>query len=270
MLVYVRGAGDIASGIALRLHRSGFDVVMADVAEPTCIRRTVAFCEAIRTGSATVEGVRARLARDASQARAIVDGGDIAVAVDPDASLVDGLRPDGLVDAILAKRNLGTTMGMAPAVVGVGPGFTAGLDCHVAVETKRGHHLGRALYSGSPAPNTGVPGVIAGHAADRVLRAPATGPFECVAAIGDAVHAGGVVARVAGEPMVATIDGVLRGLLAPGIQATRGMKAGDIDPRGDASFCLSVSDKARAVAGGVLEGLLHVWSESGEGARHGR
>lgn len=257
MLVYVRGAGDIATGIALRLHRVGCQVVMADIAEPTCIRGTVAFSEAIRLGEARVEDVTARLAADARVARAIAAAGDVAVVVDPDARMIGALAPDAVVDAILAKRNLGTSMDMAPVVVGVGPGFTAGIDCHAAVETKRGHYLGRAIYQGSPIANTGVPGVIAGVGADRVLRAPADGPFECVRAIGDAVSAGEVVGRVAGEPMVATIDGVLRGLIASGVRVVRGMKSGDIDPRGERAFCDTVSDKASAVGGGVLEAIMH-------------
>lgn len=258
MLVYMRGAGDIATGIALRLHRAGLAVVMADIAEPTCIRRTVAFCEAIRLGEACVEGVCARLAHDAAQARAIADTSDIAVVVDPAADMLGEMAPDVVVDAILAKKNLGTTIDMAPVVIGVGPGFTAGVDCHAAMETKRGHYLGRALYEGSPIANTGVPGIIAGHGAERVLRAPADGVFEPLAAIGDEVRAGDVVAYVGGVPMPATIDGVLRGLLAPGIRVARGMKSGDIDPRGDASFCDTVSDKASAVGGGVLEAILRL------------
>ncbi len=257
MLTFIRGAGDLATGIALRLHRAGISVVMADIAEPTCIRRTVAFSEAIRCGSACVEDVRASLGATPDELRAIVEQGEVAVAVDPDAELVVDLAPDAVVDAILAKRNLGTTMDMAPIVIGVGPGFTAGEDCHAAVETKRGHYLGRVLYTGSPIANTGVPGIIAGVGAKRVLRSPADGPFECVREIGDIVTAGEVVGRVAGEPMLATIDGVLRGLLAPGVPAFKGMKAGDIDPRGDASFVKTVSDKATAVGGGVLEALCH-------------
>lgn len=258
MLVYMRGAGDLATGIALRLHRAGFEVVCADIAEPTCIRRTVAFSEAIRLGETRVEGARARLARDAREARAIAGSGDIAVVVDPAAEMASELGPDAVVDAILAKKNLGTTIDMAPVVIGVGPGFTAGVDCHAAVETKRGHYLGRALYEGRPIANTGVPGIIAGHGAERVLRAPADGVFEPLAAIGDEVRAGDVVAYVGGVPMPATIDGVLRGLLAPGVHVLRGMKSGDIDPRGDASFCDTVSDKASAVGGGVLEAILRL------------
>lgn len=258
MLVYMRGAGDIATGIALRLHRAGLAVVMADIAEPTCIRRTVAFCEAIRLGEACVEGVCARLAHDAAQARAIADTSDIAVVVDPAADMLGEMAPDVVVDAILAKKNLGTTIDMAPVVIGVGPGFTAGVDCHAAVETKRGHYLGRALYEGSPIANTGIPGIIGGHGSERVLRAPADGTFDPLAAIGDIVRTGDVVARVDGMPMPATIDGVLRGLLAPGVHVLRGMKSGDIDPRGDASFCDTVSDKASAVGGGVLEAILRL------------
>lgn len=258
MLVYMRGAGDIATGIALRLHRAGCRVVMADIAEPTCIRRTVAFCEAIRLGEARVEDVTARLARDAAAACDVVDAGEVAVVVDPQAEMLAALKPDVVVDAILAKKNLGTALNMAPVVIGVGPGFTAGVDCHAAVETKRGHYLGRALYEGSPIANTGIPGIIGGHGAERVLRAPATGAFEPVAHIGDLVKSGDVVAHVAGEPMRATIDGVLRGLLAPGVVAHEGMKSGDIDPRGEVAFCATVSDKASAVGGGVLEAILHL------------
>lgn len=257
MLAFIRGAGDLATGIALRLHRAGIQVVMADIAEPTCIRRTVAMSEAIRCGSAQVEDVRGKLAATVDEARAIAEAGDIAVMVDPEAACLGELMPDAVVDAILAKRNLGTSMDMAPVVVGVGPGFTAGVDCHAAVETKRGHYLGRVLYTGSPIANTGVPGIIAGVGADRVLRAPADGPFECIRQIGDIVQTGEVVGRVAGKPMRATIDGALRGLIAPGVTVHAGMKAGDIDPRGDASFCATVSDKATAVGGGVLEAICH-------------
>ena len=256
MLVVIRGAGDLATGIAVRLHAAGCRIVMCDIAQPTTVRRTVAFSEAIRLGEAVVEGVAARLARDASEARSLAESGVVAVLVDPSAQCIGELAPDVVVDAILAKKNLGTTRALAPAVIGVGPGFCAGDDCHAVVETKRGHYLGRVIWKGSAIPNTGVPGVIAGHGADRVLRAPAAGPFEPVRSIGDEVRAGEVVARVAGVDLPATIDGVLRGLLAPGVPVTPGMKAGDIDPRDVAAHCNTVSDKARAVGGGVLEALL--------------
>ena len=258
MLVQIRGAGDIATGTALRLYRAGCEVVMCDLATPTSIRRTVSFSEAIRLGSCEVEGVRARLAHDVAEALAIVASGEVAVLVDPEASSVPDLTPAVLVDAILAKRNLGTSIDMATVVIGVGPGFTAPRDCHAAIETKRGHYLGQALYEGSPAPNTGIPGVIAGHSADRVLRAPADGTFEPVLKIGDVVRAGQVAATVSGVPMRCTINGVLRGLLQEGVEVTSGMKSGDIDPRCERAHCFTSSDKARAVAGGVLEAICRL------------
>lgn len=256
MLVVIRGAGDIATGIACRLAAAGCQLVLTEVAQPTTVRRTVAFSEAVRLGAATVEGVTCRLAATPAEAAALARAGTPAVLVDPAACCVAELRPDAVVDAILAKRNTGTRITDAPAVIAVGPGFAAGVDCHAVVETKRGHNLGRVIWEGSAAPNTGVPGVIAGHGADRVLRAPAAGLFEPLCAIGDTVRAGEVVAQVGGVPLSATIDGVLRGLLAPGVPVKPGMKAGDIDPRGVREHCFTVSDKARAVGGGVLEALL--------------
>lgn len=258
MLIEIRGAGDIATGIALRLYRAGCSIVMCDLPVPTSIRRTVSFSEAIRLGTCEVEGIRAHLAHSCEEALSITAGGDIAVLVDPDAHLTAQLHPDALVDAILAKKNLGTTSGMAPIVIGVGPGFSAPACCHATVETKRGHYLGQVIYDGAAAPNTGIPGVIAGHSADRVLRAPADGVFEPVLAIGDIVRAGQVAATVAGIPMYCTIDGVLRGLLQQGVEVTSGMKSGDIDPRCERAHCFTSSDKARAVGGGVLEALCHL------------
>ena len=256
MLVVIRGAGDIASGIALRLHRAGMQLVMCDLARPTSIRRTVCFSEAIRLGETRVEGVRGVLCADVSAARTAVAAGDVAVLVDPEAACVRDLAPDALVDAILAKRNLGTTRDMAPVVIGVGPGFTAREDCDAAVETMRGHYLGRVYYEGSPIPNTAVPGLIGGYAGERVMRAPAEGVFEPCVEIGAQVAAGDVCATVAGEPMRATIDGVVRGLLQAGVPVHRGMKCGDVDPRCHPEYIESASDKALAVGGGVLEAIL--------------
>ena len=256
MLVVIRGAGDIASGIALRLFRVGMQVVMCDLAVPTSIRRTVCFSEAIRLGETRVEGVRGVLCADAASARAALASGDVAVLVDPEAACARELAPDVLVDAILAKRNLGTTRDMAPVVIGVGPGFTAREDCDAAVETMRGHYLGRVYYEGSPIPNTAVPGLIGGYAGERVMRAPADGVFEPCVEIGAQVTAGDVCATVAGEPMCATIDGVVRGLLQAGVPVRKGMKCGDVDPRCHPEYIESASDKALAVGGGVLEAIL--------------
>lgn len=257
MLILIRGAGDIASGIALRLHRAGFSVAMTDIAHPTTIRRTVAFSDAVINGTQMVEGVTARCAEDADAVHAALAAGEIPVLVDPDCACCAFLKPDALVDAILAKRNLGTTISDAPIVVGVGPGFTAGTDCHAVVETMRGHTLGRVYYSGTALPNTNIPGLIGGFAGERVLRAPADGVFQGRHSIGDLVESGEVVGTVAGKAMTATISGVLRGLLADGVTVTAGMKAGDVDPRGEQTYCAQVSDKALAVAGGVLEAILH-------------
>lgn len=257
MLVVIRGAGDIATGIALRLHRTGIRLILTDLPQPTSIRRTVCFSEAIRLGQTAVEGVSACLTQTPKEARELAAQGIVAVMADPEGHCIAQLKPDGVVDAILAKKNLGTRMEMAPVVVGVGPGFTAGTDCHAAVETMRGHTLGRVLYSGSPLPNTGIPGNIGGYTAERVLRAPAEGIFEPQMEIGQQVKAGQVAAIVNGQPMLCTIDGCLRGLLQQGVPVFQGMKCGDIDPRCKPEHCLCASDKALAVGGGVLEALLH-------------
>ena len=256
MLVVIRGAGDIATGIALRLWRSHIRVVMTEIPQPTAIRRTVCFSQAVVHGTARVEDVTAKRAETAEEALQILKGGIIPVLPDPEGNCIPRLRPDVLVDAILAKRNLGTRITDAPVVIGIGPGFTAGADCHAVVETMRGHYLGRSLYEGSAMPNTGIPGLIGGFAGERVLRAPADGVFHQLLEIGQQVQQGDVAATVNGEPMICTLDGVLRGILADGTPVHRGMKAGDIDPRCEREHCYCASDKALAVGGGVLEAIL--------------
>lgn len=256
MLVLIRGAGDLASGIALRLHHAGFQVAMTDLPYPTAIRRTVCFSQAIRFGTMTVEDVTAELAASPAHALKILACRRIPVLADAKAACIAALHPHVVVDAILAKRNLGTTITDAPCVIGVGPGFTAGLDCHAAVETMRGHTLGRVIHNGSPIPNTNIPGLIGGFAGERVLRAPADGIFHQLLDIGAIVQTGEVAGEVAGIPMVCQIDGVLRGILADGTPVYQGMKAGDVDPRGKAEYCSLVSDKALAIGGGVLEAIL--------------
>ena len=259
MLIVIRGGGDLATGVALRLYRSGMDVVICETAVPTSIRRTVCFSEAVRLGEMMVEGVTARRAVP-EEIPALLAAGIVPVLVDPEGDCIPGLRPDAVVDAILAKRNLGTTMDMAPAVVAAGPGFTAGTDCHAVVETMRGHYLGRVIYKGSALPNTAVPGLIGGFAGERVLRAPGDGLFRGVREIGDTVLPGDVVGYVGGAPMACTIGGVLRGLLADGVAVHRGMKCGDVDPRCARDHCFCASDKALAVGGGVLEAILHLYT----------
>ncbi len=256
MLVLIRGAGDLASGIALRLYHAKMQVVMTDLPRPTAIRRTVCFSQAILYGAMQVEDVTAEYASSTDKVSEILARGNIPVLADPECKCLEILKPDVVVDAILAKRNLGTKITDAPCVIGVGPGFAVGIDCHAAVETMRGHTLGRVITEGSPIPNTNIPGLIGGFAGERVLRAPADGTFHQVLHIGDVVRQGNVAGMVNGEPMICQIDGMLRGILADGTPVYKGMKAGDVDPRGEESYCYLVSDKALAIGGGVLEAIL--------------
>jgi xanthine dehydrogenase accessory factor len=226
---------------------------MTEIEHPTPVRRTVAFAEAVYDGSAVVEGVEAVLAHGGAEARAACEDGKVAVVVDPAAHIVKELRPELVVDAIIAKRNLGTSKTDAPAVVALGPGFVAGVDCHAVVETMRGHTLGRVLFEGAAIPNTGIPGEIGGKGAERVIRAPRKGVFAATRSIGDQVRAGDAVGLVDGVPVLALIDGILRGLLRSGTRVTPGFKTGDVDPRADREHCFTASDKALAVGGGVLE-----------------
>ena len=261
MRVLIRGAGDLASGIALRLFHAKMEVIMTDLPRPTAIRRTVCFSQAILFGTMTVEDVTAVFAKTSEAAVSILKEKKIPVLADPEAACIAALRPDAVVDAILAKRNLGTKITDAPCVIGVGPGFTAGVDCHACVETMRGHTLGRVITEGSPIPNTNIPGLIGGFAGERVLRAPADGIFRQRLEIGDMVEQNEIAGFVGTEPMRCQISGVLRGLLADGTPVHKGMKAGDVDPRGEVSYCQLVSDKALAIGGGVLEAILRFSEE---------
>lgn len=268
-VVLVRGAGDLATGTILRLHNCGFRVLAVECARPSAIRRRAAFCEAVFDGAATVEGVTARLIDRIEQADAVWNAGEIPLIVDETAVCAAACAPTVLVDAILAKRNLGTTRDMAPITIGLGPGFTAGGDVDAVVETMRGHRLGRVIYDGAALPNTGVPGSIAGFAAERVIHAPASGAMTFVRSpepvdIGSIVRKGQTIGFVGGVPVTATLDGVLRGLIREGYPVTEGLKIADIDPRAqEVQNCTTVSDKARAIAGGVLEAMLHLAGERG-------
>ena len=256
MLVLIRGAGDLATGIALRLFRSHLRVVMTDLPQPTAIRRTVCFSQAILYERYTVEDVTAVHARTQQDVRRILSGGQIPVLADPQASCQTWLRPDVLVDAILAKKNLGTAITDAPLVIGVGPGFCAGRDCHAVVETMRGHTLGRVIRQGEPLPNTNIPGLIGGFAGERVMRAPDDGIFHQLLDIGAHVQPGDIAGTVNGTPMRCTIAGVVRGILPEGTPVHKGMKSGDVDPRGKEEYCATASDKAIAIGGGVLQAIL--------------
>ncbi len=276
MLVVIKGAGDIATGIAVRLHNANIEVALTDISMPTAIRRTVCFSQAVIDGETIVEGIRAVLVSDAEHARYVISKGSIPVFIDETAISALRLNPDALVDSILAKKNLCTRISDAPVVLGVGPGFTAGIDCHAVVETQRGHYLGRVLYKGSAAANTGVPGDIGGYTVERIVRATAEGIFRPVRAIGDTVAANEIVAYVDcsnGDsfPVTASICGVLRGLLSAGVRVHVGMKSGDVDPRCEIAHCFCVSDKALAVGGGVLEAIMHfVFNSTNVEASYGK
>jgi xanthine dehydrogenase accessory factor len=258
--VLIRGGGDLASGVAWRLHQCGFRVYITEIEQPMAVRRKVSFCEAVYDGEATVEGVKAVLTRDPREVSVIWEQGHVPVLVDPRAESRLVIKPHVLVDAVIAKKNLGTSVSDAPLVIALGPGFEAGKDAHYVVETNRGHNLGRLLSSGCAEPDTGLPGPVQGVTADRVLRSPAAGIWRNRADIGDFVKQGDIVGNVEGEPVIAAIEGVLRGLIRPGIRVTPGLKIGDIDPRGLKRFCHTISEKAFAIAGGVLEGIMRTYA----------
>lgn len=257
--VLIRGGGDLASGVAWRLQVSGFKVLMTELKKPLAVRRTVSFCEAVYEGQTEVEGVKALLTDSADGVAAVWEKGCIPVLVDPEAEARHAVRPDVLVDATLAKRNLGISPSHARLVIALGPGFEAGKDAHYVVETNRGHLLGRLLTCGCAQPNTGIPGPVQGVTSERVLRAPVSGAWETQKRIGDLVKQGDLLGLVQGHAVFSRIDGLLRGLIRPGTEVSAGLKIGDVDPRGDASACHTISDKALAIAGGVLEAILRTF-----------
>lgn len=296
LLIICRGAGDLATGIIHRLHRAGHRVIALETDYPAAIRRQVSFCEAVYDGSAVVEGVTARLVPaladaetdtetysgendtpaahivsekwDSSAIEAVLEAGEVPLLIDPKGESIVLLKPDVVVDAIIAKKNLGTTINMAPLVIGVGPGFTAGQDVHLVIESMRGHNLARIITDGMAQPNTGVPGNIAGFTSERVIHAPAAGYIHDVRKIGDIVQKGDEIARIYPDkesydnalseyvPVNATITGIIRGLIREGYYFRKGFKIADIDPReSEITNCFTISDKARSIAGSVLEAV---------------
>lgn len=296
LLIICRGAGDLATGIIHRLHRAGHRVIALETDYPAAIRRQVSFCEAVYDGSAAVEGVTARLVPaladaesdtetysgendtpaahivsekwDSSAIEAVLEAGEVPLLIDPKGESIALLKPDVVVDAIIAKKNLGTTIDMAPLVIGVGPGFTAGQDVHLVIESMRGHNLARIITDGMAQPNTGAPGNIAGFTSERVIHAPAAGYIHDVRKIGDIVQKGDEIARIYPDkesydnalseyvPVNATITGIIRGLIREGYYFRKGFKIADIDPReSEITNCFTISDKARSIAGSVLEAV---------------
>ncbi len=269
--IVVRGAGDLATGVIVRLVNCGFRVLVTECEQPSAIRRQVALSEAVYDGSATVEGVICRRIDKVAEAEVVWAEGAVPLLVDAGADCIETIRPVVVVDAILAKRNLGTHRGMAPITVALGPGFTAGADVDAVIETMRGHDLGRILYTGAAQPNTGVPGLIAGHDLDRVIHAPASGrlrpAFDATGqeiGIGSLVRQGDLLAYIGDTPVIATLDGVVRGLIRADFAVTKGLKIADIDPRIEQKKnCNTISDKARNIAGGVVEAILCLAKQRG-------
>jgi xanthine dehydrogenase accessory factor len=285
-LALIRGGGDLGTGVALRLHRAGWRVLIAELLQPLVIRRKVAFASAIYDGSIEVEGtigLRIHAEHIEYEAGLCWSADQIPVVVDPDRIAAARLCPIAVIDAIMAKHNTGTQIGDAPIVVALGPGFTAGADCHAVIETERGHNLGRVYYQGSAAPNTSTPGIVGGQDALRAVRAPVAGIFYAQHKIGDHVKAGDAIGRVitidvsltdsaagrlaaidrdASQPLGSVIktriDGVLRGILHDGLKVPADTKIADVDPRGATEYCFTVSDKAWAVGGGALEAVLYL------------
>ncbi len=256
-LILIKGAGEQASGIAARCFWAGLRVMMTEIARPLAIRRTVTFSEAVYEGETKVEGITARLTTSLAQAEQQMREGKIAVFVDPEAKILNGLNPFAVVDAIMAKRNTGTARQPGRLTIGVGPGFTAGVDVDAVIETNRSHYLGRVYYQGSAQSDTGIPGDIVGANADRVIHSPAAGIFTTQKKIGDHIEAGDVVGRVDDLPIKAAISGVLRGLMRPGQPVAGRTKLADIDPRNRPEYCEFISDKALAIGGGVLQAVFH-------------
>jgi xanthine dehydrogenase accessory factor len=260
MIVCIKGAGEMATAVAWRLYMANIrKIFMLECPRPLAVRRKVSFCEAVYDDFHEVENVKAVLCHDAEGVERCWQDENVAVVVDPAWRILGSMKADVVVDAILAKKNLGTNLSEAILVVGLGPGFTAGQDVHVVVETNRGHDLGRIIMSGSAEPNTGIPGSIEGFTEERVLRAPLDGQFDPAKKIGEKVATGDMVGDVDNVAVPAGVDGVLRGLIRPGSDVRKGFKIGDIDPRGAKDYCFTISDKARAISGSVLEAVLRVF-----------
>jgi xanthine dehydrogenase accessory factor len=256
VLVLIRGGGDLASGIAVRLVKSGFQVVITELEKPRVIRRSVAFAEAVYQDRVQVEGVSGELVQGAEDARRSLRSGNIPVIIDPDLTILKELKPAVVVDARMTKKPPKQGKEMATLVIGLGPGFSAGENCHAVIETNRGHNLGRVLWSGSAEKNTGIPGQVMNYSSERVLRSPGDGEVQSGAKIGDRVKKGTILALIAGQAILAPFDGILRGLIKPGSLVKKGEKIGDVDPRNDPTLTSRVSDKSRAVGGAVLEAIL--------------
>ena len=259
MITIVRGGGDIASGTIQKLYRSGFKVLILDIDKPSAIRRKVAFCEAVYDKISKVEDIVCKRCSSITEIEQCWNKNEVPLVVDPDGEYIDLLKPDIVVDAILAKKNIGTKLNMAPIVIGLGPGFDAGVNCHVAIETMRGHNLGRLIFNGPTMSNTGVPGIIKGVGKERVIYSPVAGIITNIKDIGDIVEKDEIIAMIDQIPIKANISGVLRGIIRNGYEVPKKFKIADIDPRKEEQQnCYTISDKARAIGGATLEAILYL------------
>ncbi len=269
MRIIIRGGGDLATGVAYRLHRAGFPIIVLELAWPLVVRRKVSLAAAVHEGEVEIEGLLARVAQNFTEASEMALKGIIPVLVSPklpDQIMRAGGKTKGstdsslinvaIIDARMAKRNIDTHLSQADTVIALGPGFAAGIDCHAVIETMRGHRLGRVIWEGKAHPDTGTPGLVGGKGAGRVLRSPVGGVVEWGYEIGDIVKTGEIIGEIEKEIIVAPFDGVIRGLITPGTVVSAGLKIGDIDSRSDVSACFTISDKALAIGGGVLEAIL--------------
>lgn len=259
--IIIRGGGDLATGIAHRLYKSGFKVIILEVEKPLAIRRKVSFCEVVYSGEITIEGVKGVFARNLDEIYEALESSHIPVYIDPEGEIISKINPLAVVDSIMAKKNLGTTKDLAPITIGVGPGFEAGVDVDLVVETKRGHFLGKTIYSGRAEEDTGIPGDIMGYNEERIVRAVDSGVVEHFSSIGDKVSAGDLICKTGEGEVIAKISGILRGLIKEGLHVEKGLKIGDIDPRGMEEYVYTISEKARAIGGGVLEGIMYLRKE---------
>lgn len=256
MRILIKGAGDLATGIAYELWLAGHEVLMTEIAIPLAVRRMVSFSRAVYEGEAKVERAKGILVSSLEEACREQEKGNIPVMVDEKAEILQKYRPDVLVDAIMAKKNLGTSITDAPVVIGIGPGFCAGEDCHYVIETQRGPYLGEVIRHGCAIPNTGIPGNIAGYTIERLIRASSDGNMEPIVQIGDVVEKGQMVAKTGGVPVYALMSGIVRGMLQEGVEVTKGLKIGDVDARTVLENCYTISDKARKIGQGVKQALL--------------
>lgn len=270
-LILLRGGGDLATGVAYRLHKAGFPIIVLELPHPLVVRRRVALATAVLEGEITVEDLRAVRVDSAAEVLRLAPSGIIPVLVSTElpetllnSSLVTRNSSLVVVDARMAKRNIDTTLSQAPLVIALGPGFTAGVDCHAVIETNRGHRLGRVIWDGAAEANTGTPGLVGGKGAERVLRAPVAGVAAWRVDIGDRVREGQIMGDVGGVAIAAPFDGVVRGSIAPGTSVPERLKIGDVDPRGDVAACYTISEKALAIGGGVLEAILIYLSKASE------